>query len=478
MKVKLLALCALSAWAAFAAYDPRKATERPPVGERLFTSSALERKIADVKAKLGPGKLATMFENCYPNTLDTTVHYRRLPDGKDDCFVYTGDIRGMWLRDSSAQVQPYLRFAKEDEGVRRLVRGVLLRQFAFLRIDPYANAFSIDADGVTHDDATGDVCEIPIHRQVFERKYELDSLCYPLRLAHAYWKATGDASIFDAGWEEALKGVLAVMRDQQRRKGSEQTVYGFARRNSTAFQTHAPYYGKGMPCRFTGMVGSVFRPSDDACYYPFLVPSNFFAADVLPKAAEILDATKGDAKLAGACRALAKEIREGLEKFAVREHPVYGKVYCFEVDGLGNGTFMDDANVPSLLALPYIAPSLVKRGDPVYENTRRMVWSEANPFFFKGRAGEGIGSPHTWFNRLWPMSLIVKALTTDDDAEVRACVKMLLQLDDGRNFIHEGVDPDDASHFTRPWFSWANTLFGELIVELDARGRLDAVKGL
>ena len=476
MKVKLLALCALSTLAASAAYDPCKATERPPVGERLFTSPALERKIADVKAKLGSGKLATMFENCSPNTLDTTVHYRRLPDGKDDCFVYTGDIRGMWLRDSSAQVQPYLRFAKEDEGVRRLVRGVLLRQFAFLRIDPYANAFSIDADGVTHDDATGDVCEVPIDRRVFERKYELDSVCYPLRLAYAYWKATGDASIFDAGWEKALRGVLALMRDQQRRHGSLKTTYGFARRNSTAYQTHAPFYGKGMPCRYTGMVGSVFRPSDDACLYPFLVPSNFFAADVLPKAAEIVEATKGDAALAAECRAIAADIRAGLEKYAVHVHPVYGKVYCFEVDGCGNGTFMDDANVPSLLALPYIAPSLVRRGDPVYENTRRMVWSEANPFFYRGRAGEGIGSPHTWFDRLWPMSLVVKALTSTDDNEVRACIESVMKLDNGTNFVHEGVDPDNPANFTRPWFAWANTLFGELIVDLYESGKLDLLK--
>ena len=271
-------------------------SKRPPEADRLFRSESVEAKIVEVQKALGDTKLAWLFGNCFPNTLDTTVHYSRTADGDDDTFVYTGDIHAMWLRDSAAQVWPYLRFVSRDEPLRRLVRGVVLRQFACIRFDPYANAFNRNREGGDwQSDATD------MKPELHERKYELDSLCYPLRLAYGYWKASGDATIFDDRWLKTLDTILGVMREQQRKNGVK-TSYRFQRK---AFQPtdSLPNYGYGWPTKACGLIASAFRPSDDATTYPFLIPSNFFAVDVLRKAAEILRAE--------ARSYLQKEIKEG-----------------------------------------------------------------------------------------------------------------------------------------------------------------------
>lgn len=438
-------------------------SRRPAPEKRLFRSASVDAKIAEVQRALGGTKLAWLFGNCFPNTLDTTVHYTCGPGGEDDTFVYTGDIHAMWLRDSAAQVWPYLRFVGEDEPLRRLVRGVVLRQFACIRIDPYANAFNRNREG---GEWQGDLTDMK--PELHERKYELDSLCYPLRLAYGYWKASGDQSIFDGRWLETLDRILAVMREQQRKNGTR-TSYRFRRRTFSPTDT-LPNGGYGWPAKPCGLIASAFRPSDDATTYPFLVPSNFFAVDVLRKASEILRTVNGDAARADACTALADEVDAALREHAVFNHPKYGRVYAFEVDGFGNALFIDDANVPSLLALPYI--SAVPKDDPVYLNTRRLVWSRDNPYFFEGRAGAGIGGPHCGLDRIWPMSYVLKALTSTSDAEVRECLAMLERSDAGTGFMHESYDKDNPSRFSRPWFAWANTLFGELILDLYESGRL------
>lgn len=88
-----------------------------------------------------------------------------------------------------------------------------------------------------------------------------------------------------------------------------------------------------------------------------------------------------------------------------------GKVFAFEVDGFGSAYFMDDANIPSLLSLPYLG--YVDKNDPIYKNTRKFVLSEYNPYFFKGEAGEGIGGPHVGPGYIWPMSIIMRVYTSD-----------------------------------------------------------------
>lgn len=448
--------------AAFATESFGLESKRPPVEKRCFRSASVDAKIEEVQRALGDTKLAWLFGNCFPNTLDTTVHYSR-ENGDDDTFVYTGDIHAMWLRDSAAQVWPYLRFAKDDEPLRRLIRGVVLRQFASIRFDPYANAFNKNREGGSW---MSDFTEMK--PELHERKYELDSLCYPLRLAYGYWKATGDDSIFDEKWLATLDKILGVMREQQRKNGTR-TSYRFQRRACSPTDT-LPNGGYGWPAKPCGLIASAFRPSDDATTYPFLVPSNFFAVDVLRKAAEILRAVNRDEARAGQCAALADEVEAALKKHAVFNHPKYGLVYAFEVDGFGNALFIDDANVPSLLALPYI--SAVKKDDPIYLNTRRLVWGPDNPYFFSGKAGAGIGGPHCGLDRIWPMSYVLKALTATDDAEVRECLALLEKSDAGTGFMHESYDKDNPAHYSRSWFAWANTLFGELVLDLYESGKL------
>ncbi|MBD5279535.1 MAG: glycoside hydrolase family 125 protein [Bacteroides sp.] len=443
-------------------------TNRPAKGERLFHSDAVEKKISEIKGQLTNPKLAWMFENCFPNTIDTTVHYRKGEDGKNDTFVYTGDIHAMWLRDSGAQVWPYVQLANDDPALKDMLEGVIRRQFKCIILDPYANAFN---DGPTGGDWQKDLTDmIP---EVHERKWEIDSLCYPIRLAYEYWKTTGDASIFDEEWLEAMDKILATFKEQQRYDGVGK--YKFQRRTERALDT-LNNGGKGAPVNPCGLIVSCFRPSDDATTLQFLVPSNFFAVSALRKASEILTTVNGDKAKADECNRLANEVESALKTYAVYNHPVYGAIYAFEVDGFGNHFLMDDANAPSLLSLPYLCD--VDENDPIYQNTRKYVWSENNPYFFKGKAGEGIGGPHIGYDMVWPMSIMMKAFTSNDDAEIADCLRMLLATDAGTGFIHESFNKDDASNFTRPWFAWQNTLFGELVMKLYNEGKLDLLNSI
>lgn len=438
-------------------------SQRPPVNERLFHSDAVERKIKEVKRLLKNPYLRWMFENCFPNTIDTTVHYRRTADGDDDTFVYTGDIHAMWLRDSGAQVWPYVRLANDDAQLKRMIRGTILRQFKLINIDPYANAFN---DGPTGGEWMSDMTTM--RPEVHERKWEIDSLCYPLRLAYHYWQVTGDDSIFGNVWLTAIRNILDTFKDQQRKSGKGN--YRFQRKTERALDT-LPCDGWGRPVKPVGLIASAFRPSDDASTFQFLIPSNFFAVTSLRKAAEILTSVNKRTDLAHECTALADEVSRVLDAYAIHQHPKYGPIYAYEVDGFGNQTLMDDANVPSLLAMPYLGD--VPATDPVYQNTRRFVWSTDNPYFFTGKAGEGIGGPHVGYDMPWPMSIMMKAFTSTDDAEIEQCVRMLMHTDAGTGFMHESFNKDDATHFTRPWFAWQNTLFGELIIKLIDDGKLD-----
>lgn len=435
---------------------------RPEIKDRRFISTAVENKIEEVSAKISDPKLRWMFQNCFPNTLDTTVHYSD-STGTPRTFVYTGDIHAMWLRDSGAQVFPYVSLCAQDTELAKLIAGTLNCQFSLICKDPYANAFN---DGPTGSDWESDYTGSPVSPWVHERKWELDSPCYPIRLAYAYWKATDDTSVFCKDWLNAMELILQTFTQQQRKNGDG--PYRFLRKTDRQLDTKARE-GLGHPIKPVGLVCSSFRPSDDATQFEFLVPSNFFAVDVLRKAAEILLTVNKEEKLAERCISLADEISSALKQYAIIEHPVFGEIYAYEVDGFGNCYLMDDANVPSLLSLAYLIPSMAS--DPIYQNTRRFVWSSYNPYFCKGLAGEGIGSPHNWTNVIWPMSIIMKAFTAEDDAEIAACLKQLRNTDAETGFMHECFDCNDSGRYTRPWFAWANTLFGELIVHLADSGK-------
>ena len=465
MKHRLTAAIALAAaqTLAISTYAQEYVSQRPAEEDRLFRSEAVEDKIIEVQGLLTNPRLAWMFSNCFPNTLDTTVHFRENEDGSPDTFVYTGDIHAMWLRDSGAQVWPYVQLANEDEHLREMIAGVITRQFKLINIDPYANAFN---DGPTGGEWMSDITKMDPN--VHERKWEIDSHCYPIRLAYQYWKTTGDESIFGEDWLNAIRNTLKTFKEQQRKDGPG--PYSFMRKTERQLDTKC-CSGYGNPVNPVGLIVSSFRPSDDATTFDFLVPSNFFAVTSLRKAAEILDSVNHEKELAAECRALADEVEKALKKHAIVKHPKYGKIYAFEVDGFGNAYLMDDSNAPSLLSMAYLGD--VDADDPIYRNTRRFVWSEDNPYFFKGTAGEGIGGPHIGYDMIWPMSIMMKAFTSDDDAEIKWCIETLMTTDAGTGFMHESFHKDNPEKFTRAWFAWQNTLFGELILELIDEGRLD-----
>jgi meiotically up-regulated gene 157 (Mug157) protein len=436
--------------------------------KRKFKSQSVEKIVREVRQNIGNKEIGWLFENCFPNTLDTTVDLD-LTGGKPDTYVITGDIDAMWLRDSSAQVWPYLRLCKDDKDLQQLIRGVIHRQVKCILKDPYANAFYKNEAKVSEWKAT-DITDMK--PGIHERKWEIDSLCYPIRLAHGYWEITGDASPFDADWVAAMKRVLQTFKEQQRKEG--EGPYSFQRRTSWATDG-VPMGGYGYPTKKVGLIHSMFRPSDDATIYPFLIPSNLFALSSIRNLRTILQTLKIGAELDGPAFALETDLINALNEHAIVVHPTYGEVFAYEVDGFGNRTLMDDANVPSLLALPYLQSShfigdlsvlaIDKRGYTAYQNTRRMLLSESNPFFFKGKAGEGIGGPHAGLNMIWPLSIIMRGLTSRDPQEISLCLKMLQKSHAGTGFMHESFHKDDAAKFTRKWFAWANTLFGEFVLK-------------
>jgi meiotically up-regulated gene 157 (Mug157) protein len=443
-----------------ASAQQRLVSRRPSPADRLFTSSAVERQLAQTVAIIGDPELAWLFTNCYPNTLDTTVHLDTL-DGRPDTFIVTGDIDAMWLRDSAAQVWPYLPLVREDAALQRLYRGLIHRQARCIAIDPYANAFLPEPRSraalswAVHDDTD-------MRPGVAERKWEIDSLCWPIRLAHGYWQTSGDTEPFDDDWRAAMHRVLATFCVQQRKEG--RGPYRFQRLSENAAE-NPPLGGYGNPARPVGLIHSMFRPSDDACLYPLSVPSNFFAVTSLRQLATMSEAIHRDRSFAAECRALADEVEQALHRYAPMAGDG-GEVWAYEVDGFGNQLFMDDANSPSLSSLAYLGAC--PRDDARYRRTRAQAWSARNPYFFSGRAANGIGGPHQGLRMIWPMSITMRALTSDSDAEIAQCLRWLATTHAGTGFMHEAFDQDDPTTYTRRWFAWANSLFGELIVTLAA----------
>ena len=450
---------ALAATPAFAA-APALVSKRPPVAERRFVSKAVEAEITRISKLIADPTLRWMFGNCYPNTLDTTVLSLGEVNGKPDAFVITGDIPCLWLRDSAAQLRPYLHLVKRDPALGRLFRGLIGRQARSILIDPYANAFMQDPSAKTNLSwALKDDTEMK--PGVAERKWEIDSLCYAIRLAYGYWRETGDVTPFDAEWKASARLIVKTFREQQRKDGLG--PYGF--RRSAPEPTETLYRGYGLPTRPNGMIHSGFRPSDDACLYEQFVPANLFAMTTLRELATLSNAV-GEPALAQDATALAAEVEGALKQHGTMTLPSGEHVWAFGVDGYGNAVFMDDANVPSLSGMAYLG--CVDPTDPLWQRTVAACWSTNNPWYFEGKALTGIGGPHTGPGQVWPMSVIVRALTSTDPALLRSSLAMLRGSQGGTGFIHEGVDIDDPTKFTRDWFAWANGLFGELIVHVAA----------
>lgn len=424
------------------------------VPEALYpVPESLKAIIEEVKQAFpGQEKLHQLFANAFVNTYTTTLKY--MDDGTT--FVITGDIPAMWLRDSAAQVRPYLLAANEDEDLKKMLVGVVNRQVKFILHDPYANAFNSEPSGKRyHEDKT------EMTPWLWERKYEVDSLCYPLQLAYLLWKTTGETAHLGEEFHEAVKTIVNVWRTEQDHENK--SPYRFERDTDLHTETLIRG-GLGSKVGYTGMTWSGFRPSDDACTYGYLVPANMFAVVVLGYAAEICEEVLNDAALAEECRSLAKEIRDGIEKYGVIEHPHYGKIYAYEVDGLGHYNLMDDANVPSLLSAPYLG--YCDFDDEIYQNTRRFILSRNNPYYYEGSVARGIGSPHTPDHYVWHIALSMQGLTSIDEKEKEWILETLINTDGGTGYMHEGFNASNPAEFTRPWFAWSNSLFSEFVLSL------------
>lgn len=401
----------------------------PPAQANRPRLESIEKAAAEFKDKDKSKQLESMFRSGITNA----VQKQSFEEADGTIYVQTGDIPAEWLRDSSAQVRPYLYFAKEDESVRKYLRKVIARQAAYILIDSYANAFKEN-------------------NEVWEQKYELDSLCYPIILAWTYWKVTGDASIFTPKFEEAMKKAVDTMILEQDHA-----------KNSKYSHKELVNDGKGRPVAVCGMVWSGFRPSDDSCYYHFLIPSEMMAVVALRGLGQIEKSIYKNQAFAEKLESLEKQIDDGIHKFGIVESKDFGKVYAFEVDAMGNYTLEDDANIPSLLAAPYLG--YVKIDDPIYQNTRKLILSKANKNFFSGSVASGIGSDHTPKGYVWPLAMVMQGLTETKPDNISKIMKEILACDPGDNLLHESFDPNAPKQFTRPDFGWPNALFAELVMQ-------------
>ncbi|MGP4039287.1 glycoside hydrolase family 125 protein [Gracilibacillus sp. D59] len=395
-------------------------------------------------------KLQAMFEECFVNTYQTTIR----PQSDGTTFVITGDIPAMWLRDSATQVRPYLLLAEQDPKIAKMIQGVIEKQMFFINHDPYANAFNERPNGNRyHEDQT------KMTDWIWERKYEIDSLCYPIQLAYLYWKATGITNHFNQQFTAAMEKIVDVWTTEQHH--ADQSDYHFVRDNCPPQDTLS-HDGYGAPLGYTGMTWSGFRPSDDTCKYGYLIPSNMFAVVSLQQLAEIALYILENESLANKANKLALEIEHGIQQFGMVEHPEFGPIYAYETDGLGNYVLMDDANVPSLLSIPYIGYRSFD--DEIYQNTRKFILSEENPYYFKGKVASGIGSPHTPDQYIWHIALAIQGLTSIEEEERDRLIQLFKETDADQNLMHEGFHVDDPEQFTRPWFSWANSMFSEFLL--------------
>lgn len=397
-------------------------------------------------------EVAETFERCYTNTLDTTV--KRMDDGST--YVITGDIPAMWLRDSVAQLRPYLIPAKEDGEIADLIAGLVRRQFSCINIDPYANAFNEAPNGNCWEKD-----ETDMGPWIWERKYEIDSLCYPVQLAYLLWKNTGRTEQFDDGFIQGAERILNVFETEMYHE--ERSAYRFIRRNSFYTDTLSRDGMGALVKSGTGLIWSGFRPSDDACTYGYLIPSNMFAVVILEYLHEISEIVPGLKEIGKKAADMAAVVRKGIEEYGVTKVEGIGDVYAYEVDGYGQFNLMDDANVPSLLAMSYLG---YKPEWPELEaNTRELILSERNPYYYSGTKAAGIGSPHTPVRYIWHISMAIEGLTADTKEKKHEIIRRMIATDGGKGLMHEGFHVDDPAKYTREWFSWANAMFCELVMQ-------------
>ncbi|WXC61204.1 hypothetical protein SNK03_007084 [Fusarium graminearum] len=469
--------------------------QRPAKQCRTFQSDVIEKVIEDVTSRMKDPDLARLFENAFPSTTDTTVKFHT--KGKTDTgffrmgsfggfhdegawegpqsFIITGDIIAEWLRDSTNQLRPYQPLAKKDPAIHTLLLGAINTQAEYVIESPYCNAFQpppISDLPVSSNGQDDNVHPAYEPRAVFECKYELDSLAHFLALGNDFYDHTGSTDFVNKRWLRAVDTVLNVLTEQSKSTFDPKTgefqrnEYTFSRRTDTGTET-LNLRGVGNPLNWgTGLVRSAFRPSDDATILGFFIPANAQMSVELKRASKML-AAAGKTTLSQKLESWSTKLREGVMEHGVIKHKKYGDVFAYEVDGYGSSILMDDANYPSLLALPLMG--FCEASDPIYQNTRKMLLEKSgNPYYLEGKGFKGIGGPHIGLRNAWPMSLLVQARTSGNDEEIKECIDLVLNSAK-LGLVHESIDVEHISQYTRSWFAWANGVFASTILDLAKR---------
>lgn len=401
---------------------------------------------------------------CLWRTIETTT--KLLDDG--GTFVFTGDIDDLWLRDSAAQVHMYIPLMRESPELARVVRGLIKRHAFYIRFDPWSNAYRVD----TSYKFNAEQRSLGRHGYISTRNYEVDSGCYFLRMVHRTWTVSPEEPILHSSEVIDAASILIDLWHAEQRHEEDDYPSGslFDCKNCGGPYRYKKLArgGKGKVTKYTGMTWSGFRPSDDQCEHNFNVPGNMFAVASLRQLADLALNLWGRSDIASRATNLANEIDRGIREHGVVNHPRHGKIYAYEVDGLGHYTLMDDANVPSLLSIPYLGYAF---DDEIYRATRAFVLSRDNPTFAQSSDGKvaGIGSPHmkkTIPKNVWPMGILTQGLTSSDLEEKLRMVNMALKTTGGTGWMHESFDVNNPRKFTRKWFCWADALFAELVLSM------------
>ncbi|KAH8827769.1 Six-hairpin glycosidase-like protein [Flagelloscypha sp. PMI_526] len=441
---------------------------RPPAECRTFSSVAVEEVIANMTSRLKDPDLARLFENTFPNTLDTTVKY--FNKDQNLAFIITGDITAQWLRDTANQFAHYLPLLSLDQELAALVKAVINNEARYVAEYPYCGSFQPPPESglsPSHNDwADGVTVNPPVNNQtVFECKYELDSLCGFLKLSRGYYNRTQDASFINDNWKSAIDQVFRVINEQSQASFDENwnwvSYYNWTGGNG-ALSPRVPNGGNGEPKGKNGLVGTHHRPSDDISTYAFLTPANAMLSVELDHLASMLDAVGQLSNIS----TQAKEWSERISK-AVWDTTLVDNVFAYETNGLGSRYVMDDANVPSLLSLPYLG--FLKKDHPAYLATKKVVLSRQNPYYAEGASWKGVGGPHVDPWHPWPMASISAIFGSDDDEEILDLLYRVANNTGGLGLIHEAVSIYNSSVWTRPWFAWANSYFAEMLLDLADR---------
>ena len=455
-----------------------KLKTRPDYDKRSFISVEVDNYIETFGKKFKDATLYKIFSNCYPNTLDTTVDY---DDEKIETFIITGDIKAMWLRDSSLQIFPYLKHCPKDEHLSNMIKGLFKKQIEYILFDPYANAFnkipleSPWANDITYKrDKDGNFINA-MNPYLWERKYELDSIIFPLFSISTYYQLTKDSSVFKIlNFFEMLNKIIFVIKKERRgtdeENENEGPQYSFQRIVAEPFDSL--HFGRGNPCKTCGLIKSSFRNSDDSALFPYNIPENCLLVSTFKLLIECFDNKSMDEELKKKFETVQNEIKDIMTsvKKAIYEYGVITdlktgeKYFAFEVDGFGNYYFMDEPGYPNLISLPFFKFCSAK--DEIYLNTRKRILSEKNPYYIKGKYGAGCSSSHAYRTYIWPLFTIMQGITSNDEGEIKNCLKMLIQSAGNTYFMHESYDVDDVNKFTREWFAWANSFFGVFIDDI------------